>query len=145
MADLTITAAEVAPVRVLEQSTGPAHEAIDAGEAVYLVAATGKYALADENAAWPADRLNGIAISSANQANITITVVKKGIIDLGDALDAMDYGDPVYLSATAGKLSDVSVGDGRIVGQVVPGWGATTADKLLSVDLSVAAIVMESA
>lgn len=145
MAALTITPADVAPVRVIEQSTGPANEAIDAGEAVYMVAATGKYALADENATWPAERVAGISIQNASEAGITITVVKKGIIDLGDALDGMDFGDPVFLSQTAGKLEDATVGAGIIVGQVVPGWGATTADKLLSVDLSVAVVTMESA
>lgn len=144
MADLTITAADVAPVSVIEQSTGPANEVVDAGEAVYMLAASGKYALADEDGTWPTKRVKGISITSA-VANGTITVVQKGIVDLGDALDGMDYGDPVFLSDTPGKLADADPGAGVIVGQVVPGWAATTADKLLSFDVSVATIVMESA
>jgi len=135
MADLSITATDVAPVKVIEQVTGPAAAAIDAGEAVYYVAADGTFNLADEDVAAPVNEPEGIAITTANQANITITVVKKGLLDLGDALDGMGYGATVYLSATAGKLADADPGNAVVIGEVVPAWGATTADKLLRVDL----------
>jgi hypothetical protein len=135
MGDLTITAADVAAVEVIEQFTAPAHEAITPGQAVYFVAATGKVGLADENAGAPLDHPVGVAIIEANAANITITAVRKGLIDLGDALDSLDYDAIVYLSATAGKLADADPGNTKVVGRVVPGWGYTTADKLLRVDL----------
>lgn len=135
MSDLTITAADVALVEAIEQFTAPAHEVITAGQPVYYVAATGKVGLADEDGAAPLNEPEGIAITGANQANITITVVKKGLVDLGDALAGMDYGATVYLSATPGKLADATAGHAVVVGEVVPAWGAATADKLLRVDL----------
>jgi hypothetical protein len=135
MSDLSITATDVAPVKVIEQFTAPAHEAIDAGEAVYFVAATGKVGLADENGSAPLNEPEGIAITTANQANITVTVVKQGIIDVGDALAGLDYGATVYLSQTAGLLADADPANGVVIGEVVPAFGATTADKLLRIDL----------
>lgn len=132
MTDLTITAAEVAPVYIIKQRTGPANEAVDAGEVVYRVAASGKLALADANVAAPANEPDGVSLTTTLQQNDTMTYVIDGIIDLGDALDGMNYGDNVYLSATAGKMADADdAGTGIVVGEVVPAWGATTADKLL--------------
>ncbi len=135
MADLTITATGVSPVKVIEQHTVPAHEAVDAGEAIYLVAATGKAGLADENVATPVNNPLGISIKTANQANIEMTFLTKGLVDLGDALDGMDYGETVWLSATAGKLADADPGNSIVVGVVWPVFGATTADKVLRIDL----------
>lgn len=135
MADLTITSTDVAAVKVIEQDTAPSHEAIDAGEALYYVAATGKVGLADGNGAAPLNDPKGIAIKTANAAGITVTFVKKGVIDLGDALAGLNFDDPVYLSHTPGALADADPGTTIIVGRVVPGWGYTTADKLLRIDL----------
>ncbi len=133
--DLTVTAADVAAVSVIEQDTAPANEAVNAGQAVAYVAASGKAALADSNGAAPLNSPKGIAIKTANVAGITITFVKKGVLDLGDALDGLNFNDPVYLSRTPGMLSDVDPGETILLGRVVPGWGATTADKLLRIDL----------
>lgn len=133
MADLTIVAADVSPVKIVSQWTGPAHEALNAGSPVYLVAATGKAGKADANAAAPANEVEGIAIKTAANANDTITYVIEGWVDLGDALSALDYGAPVWLSNTAGALADADPGAGVIVGEVWPAFGHTTADKLLYV------------
>jgi len=133
--NLSITATDVAPVLVIEQTTAPAHEAIDAGEMVYLVAATGKLGLADQDESAPLNHPVGVAITTANAANITVTVVRKGILDLGDALASLNFDDIVYLSGTAGAMADGDPGNTIVVGRVVPGWGYTTADKLLRVDL----------
>jgi hypothetical protein len=143
MANLTITAADVAPVKVIEQITGPAAAAITAGQAVYLVAATGQFALADEDATAPADAVLGVAIGNANQARMEITVVLDGWLDLGTApLADMDFGAAVFLSDTAGALADADPGNGIIIGHVVPGWGSTSADRLLRVKV-VPAVVLE--
>lgn len=131
MADLVITPAKVAPVRVIEQFTAPAAEAIDAGEYVRIDTTTGKAALGNGSSAGEA-RLGGIAINSA-VAGQAVTVVRYGVIDVGDALDALTYDDDVYLSDTDGKLADAEGTVGVYVGTVVPGWGNTTADKLLRV------------
>ena len=137
MTDLTIVPAEVAPVQVIEQATAPAHEALNAGDAVYLVAATGKPGLADEDGSAPLNSPVGVAIKTALQANDPVTYIKKGLVDLGDALDGMDFGDIVYLSATAGNMADADPANGVVMGTVVPAYGhtGTTADKLLRLDL----------
>lgn len=136
MADLAVTAADVAAVRVIEQITAPAAEAIDAGEVVRYDTATGRLALGNGTTAAEA-RVVGVAINSASQAGDTITAITQGIVDLGDALDALDYDAPVYASDTDGTLGGAA-GDATvdvIVGRVIPGWGHTTADKLLRVAL----------
>lgn len=131
--NLSITAADVAVVESIEQVTGPAGEEIDAGEVVYLDSSSGKFKLADQGEADQND-VEGVAIITANAANITITVLRKGLLDVGDALSGLDYGALVYLSDTAGKIYDEDPGNAIVVGQVVPAWGYSTADKLLRVD-----------
>lgn len=133
MTDLTITTCT--PVKIIEQFTGPAHEAMEAGNAVYLVAASGKFGLADENGSAPVNEPEGVSIKTALQQNDTVTIVKKGYLDIGNVLTALAYGAPVYLSATAGKLADADPGNAIVIGEVWPAFGNTTADKLLRVDL----------
>lgn len=132
-ANLSITATDVAAVKVIDQLTLPAAEEIDAGEVVFLNT-DGEWELADQDEAAEDDPW-GIAIRNANQAHIAITVVKKGYLDLGDALDGLDIGAVVYLSATPGAIYDSDPGNTIEVGKVCAAFGATTADKLLMVDL----------
>ena len=132
MADLVITVCE--PVEVIEQATGPAAEAVAKGQYTRLQTTTGDIELGNATTAAEA-RNGGLAIQEATQAGDTITYVKKGIVDVGDALDALAYDADVYLSDTDGTLADAAGTVSKIVGTVVPGNGATTADKLLRVDL----------
>ena len=134
MANLTVTAADVAPVKVLEQYTAPAAEAITVGQVVRLDTTAGTWTLANGSAAGEARGL-GIAISAANQAGIAITAVIKGVLDMGDALGDLTYDDDVFLSDTDGTLADAAGTVSLIVGRVVPGFASTTPDKLLRVDL----------
>jgi hypothetical protein len=136
MTELTITASEVAPVEVIEQITAPTDEVITAGQMVRLSTTTGKLTKANGSSAAEA-RTCGIAIESAEVAGLTITAIRKGVVDIGDALGDLTYDDDVYLDDTDGKLTDTSgeSSQTKLVGTVVPGWGATTADKLLRVDL----------
>ena len=61
MADLTMpTATDVAAVKVIEQMTGPAAAAINAGTPVYMSTTTGQFTAADGSAA--TDR-RGAAVS----------------------------------------------------------------------------------
>ncbi len=131
MTDLTITSCT--PVKVVKQWTGPAAAAIDPGEAVYMVAATGYYNLADANGSSPVNEPEGVAIKKALQGGDTVSVVMEGWVDVGNALTALDYGAPVFLSRTAGALCDADEGDGILIGEVWPAFGNTTADKLLYV------------
>ena len=133
MANLGITASDVAPVEVIEQFTGPAAESINAGQYVRYNVTTGKIELGNATTAAEA-RSGGIAITSAG-AGETVTAVRKGIVDVGDALTALAYDADVYLSDTDGTLADAAGTVSKIVGTVVPVWGYTTADKALRVDL----------
>lgn len=134
MGDLSITATDVSPVEVIEQFTGPAAEAINAGTYVrynvtYGTIEKGKGTETAEC------RKGGIAITTANAANITITAVRKGVLELGDALGDLAYDADVFLSNTDGVLATSAGSVSTIVGTVVPVWGSTTADKALRVDL----------
>jgi len=135
-ADLTIVTTDVHPVLVIEQFTGPVAEAIDRGEVVCIAAANGLLALADKGESAPVNRPAGIAFVDGYEANISITCLKKGILDVGDALSGLNYGVPVYLSDTAGKIYDTDPTGSTILGYVIPAWhGTGTADKLLWIDL----------
>ncbi|MGP1664473.1 MAG: hypothetical protein ACTS5I_00870 [Rhodanobacter sp.] len=137
MADITITPADVRIVRIVEMlPDGPANEALGAGEVVRLDTTTGFYTPANGTAAGEA-RPVGIAVTTANYANATISVMKSGILDVGDALDALAYDLPLYNADTDGALGSAA-GDAtvdNIVGRVVAGWADTAGDKLLLVDL----------
>jgi hypothetical protein len=134
MANLTITASRVAPVRVIEKITGPAAEAITAGQSCRLDTTTGQITSGNASSAAEA-RSGGIAIDAANAAGITVTIVRKGWIDIGDALSALAYDADVFLSDTDGTLATTAGTTSKVIGTVVPAFGATTADKLLRVDL----------
>lgn len=129
MADLTITTCD--QVQVIQQFTGPAAEAIAEGDRCRFDATTGQIALGNGTTAAEV-KAGGIAVNAA-AAGATVTIINQGIVDVGNALDALNYGADVYVSDTDGQFS-TEVGDSTvdvIVGQVIPGWGHTTADKLL--------------
>lgn len=134
MANLSITASRVAPVRVIEKITAPAAEAITAGQYVRLDTTTGQLTPGNGTSAGEARR-GGIAVETANAAGVTITAVRKGLVDIGDAMSAMAYDADVFLSDTDGTLATTAGTTSLVVGTVVPAFGATTADKLLRVDL----------
>lgn len=138
MANLTITAADVAAIEVFEQVTLPAAEAIDAGEVVRMDTSTGRATLSNATDA-AEGRAIGVALRSVT-AGLPVTIVKRGILDVGDALASEDYDEALLLSDTDGKIDD---GDGSPttsvqVGRVYPIFaaGSLTADKALFVDIS---------
>lgn len=133
MANLTVTAADVALVvgDSEHQFTGPAAEAISAGQYVRLNTSSGKIALGNGTSAAEVGYTRGIALMSA-AANEALTMATAGaIVDLGDALDALAFDAAVYVSDTDGTLADAAGTTSSIVGRVVPGFAATTPDKLL--------------
>ena len=137
MADLTITPADVAPVLVREQFTVPAAVALTEGKVVYVTTG-GTAALADGSASGTAAAaaIKGVCVQKATTANETVTCVRQGLVDLGDALGDLAIGASVYLSDTdTGVMGDTAGTSSVVVGTVVPGWGATTPDKLLRVNL----------
>lgn len=134
MALLTVTASLVKVVEVTEQFTGGAGVAIDAGVAVKYNLSTGLIDKAKATTSALA-RCVGIAVTSTSRQPNAPTIVRKGILDVGEALAALDYGVEVYLSDTDGRLDTAAGTVSKVVGTVVPGYGNTTPDKLLRVDL----------
>lgn len=76
----------------------------------------------------------GFACIESDRVGQAITVMRDGLLDIGNALSEVAYYAPIYLSDTDGQLSD-SAGDSTvdlIIGRCVPGHGSyPTADKLL--------------
>jgi hypothetical protein len=119
MADLALTAAQVRVTKGnCEVHTGIASAAITVGQPVYIVTATGKYAVADANGASPLNTVRGIALNTA-AAGKAVDVLVRGFL-YGFTLTAVDYGAQVFVSDTAGSLADAagtaSLPVGRCVG-----------------------------
>lgn len=129
MTDLAITVCR--PVDVREKFTGPAATAITLGQYCRLDTSTGKITPGRGTTA-PGARTGGIALNTV-AAGETVTVVRLGILDVGNALSALAFDADVYLSDTSiGVLADGAGTVSKIVGTVVPGWASgATADKLL--------------
>lgn len=135
MATLTVSAGRVARINSDFEDifTGPAGEAITAGQYVRYNTTTGQIELGNGSSVGEARR-GGLALKSAAIGE-RLSVMRKGIVDLGDALGGLTYDDDVYLSDTDGVLADAQGTVALIVGTVIPIWGHTTADKALRVDL----------
>lgn len=132
MADLSaVTEADVRAVYVVEQYTLPAGEAITAGQVVGIDA-NGKAVKADADTGPIMSK--GIALNSA-AANMPVTILAKGLVDLGDIFTGTAVNASVYSSGTAGRLADAAVGGLAAIGTVHPAWGYTTVDKLMRVEL----------
>ena len=131
---LSITAADMTPVEVFEQWTGPAAEVITAGQMVRLDTTSGKATLSNATTAAEA-RTRGMAITGAGVAGLTLTVVKRGVLDIGEAMAALDYDQAIYLDNTDGAVGTAAGTVSLVVGRVVPAWGYSTADKLFHLDV----------
>ncbi len=80
------------------------------------------------------NNFQGFAVIKAERVGRSVTVVRGGLIDVGDALDAMAFGAPVYLSDTDGQLDTAAGTTTVIVGRVHPIWSGTVANKILKVE-----------
>lgn len=99
----------------VDQSMTPAVSGspLDAGSYVSQDA-SGRYVLGGTNG-------GGIVVETVLTANAPISVLKKGILDVGDALQSLDPGTPVY-GTPAGGLDTAATGNTRI-GTVEAGRG----------------------
>lgn len=137
MADLTITAANVVAGSNARTVHGVAGVAITAGQVVYLDSATtGKWQLADNNAASAAARQpHGIALNNAS-LNQPIAVQTDGPITIGATLTA---GVAYYLSDTPGGIcpvADLSTGEYPTV------LGMATSTTVLDVDIQSSGVAL---
>ena len=105
MADIALTAAQIAPVFPQEAEIFDmiAAVAITQGQAVYENSA-GKAALADGNAGSGAEQFRGIALNAAG-AGQAVSVLKRGHV-YGFTITGLAYDAVAYLSDTAGALAD---------------------------------------
>lgn len=131
MADLTITTVRI--VESIEQFDLPEAEALAPGNAVRIDTTTGQATGANGTDA--AESLVVGIVAEEDEAGAVVTVIKQGLLDVGEALAGMDYGEPVYLSDTDKTLADAAGTVSKVVGYVASGWGATAADRLLRVNL----------
>jgi hypothetical protein len=119
MAAVAKTIAQIALVDPLKATVKSyiANEAIDAGEAVYIVAASGNAALADANAAG-LEQFRGIALNSVGVGQ-AVDVVEDGEV-AGFTLTG-NYDTLIYVGDTPGGLDTVASTTKTVVaGRVVP-------------------------
>jgi hypothetical protein len=120
MADLTLTAAQIAPVfphdaKIYDIIAGVA---VTAGQAV-RENTSGKAALCDANAGSGAEKFYGLALKTKGIGQ-GLSVLKEGHV-YGFDLSSLAYGALVYLSDTAGALADTpSTTNSVPVGFVAP-------------------------
>ena len=134
MTNLTITASAVALVGAVETLTLPDGEAVTAGQVARLDVSTG-YATKANGTTKAEARAIGVAVRSSRFVNEAVHFVKRGLLDLGAALDDIALDAIIYLSDTDGTLADTPGTIAIPIGRVVPGFAQTAADKLLYVDI----------
>lgn len=137
MSDITPTAADVGVVKVIEMATGPPAETITVGQWVRLDTSSGKWTLGNGSGASEA-RSGGLVVAISGDG--TLSVLRQGDADIGDALSSLAYDLPIYLSDTDGALGTAASdsAENKIVGTVVPRFtkelgSGGVADKLLRV------------
>lgn len=126
-ADLVIS--KCRQVEVVQQFTGPAVEAIAVGQRCRFDATTGKIALGNGTNAAEAAR-GGIAVHAAAIGE-TVIIINQGLVDVGEALAALNFGALVYVSDTDGTFADTAGTVSVAAGMVIPVWGSPTADRVL--------------
>lgn len=130
MADITVTAAQVRRVYPDrdEAYDVTASSAVTAGQPVYAVTGTGKYAAADGSAAGTA-QVRGLALNDA-AAGESFTMLVRGVV-AGFTLTSQNFDDRIYLSDTnTGILADSAGTVSIVVGRVVRA-NDSSATKLL--------------
>ncbi len=142
MTDITVTAAQVAPVfsrfGKAEIYDAIASVTITAGQAVYIVAASGQLALADATTGGAQLlQYRGIALNGGG-AGQAISFIMHGAV-YGFTLSGMNYDAIVYLSNNAGNLADTTDGDVNIECGRVMAMSDADATRVLFVDVDMAA------
>lgn len=137
MTNLSITAADVSPVKIFDDLPAvpiASGETIVKGNYARVDASTGK--ATGGNASSAGEVGFGGIVFSDDGANV-VRFTRHAILDVGEALVGLNFGALVYLSDTDKTLADSNGTVNTKVGFVGPGFGATTADKLLYVEIEV--------
>jgi hypothetical protein len=136
MGNLTIDATAVRLVRGSDEVllTAPMGEAGTAGQYFRLNTTTGKLEKGNGTTTGEVGTVGGILLDTVATINLTGTIALRGskaILDLGEAVAAMAFDASVFLSDTDATLADTAGTVSTVLAKVVPGWNATTADKLV--------------
>ncbi len=139
MPDLAV----VARMRLIEDrgsDTLPAAAALGPGVVCRTDGTTGKATTANASAAGTAGAIGLNLSHKLTVANQPAHLLRRGKVALYDAgganiLDGLAYGAQVYLSNTAGRLSDTAGTVSVVVGRVIPLWDQPTPTKILDLDL----------
>jgi hypothetical protein len=129
MPDLTITSVRI--VDWIDKHDAPSNEVF--GFEAVRFASNGTVTPANGTTTTEAN-FQGIATIESDRIGKAITVVRDGLLDVGEALVGLAPGDAIYLSDTDGTLATTAGTVSVIVGRVEPGnANGTTADLLLRV------------
>lgn len=133
MADLTVTAAHIAPVFPLKADIHDylAAESITKGQAVYFTS-SGRVGVADANVAGK-QQCRGIALNAAGVGQ-AVSVLHRGHV-YGFGVSALNADALVYLSDTAGALADAAGTLNVRVGRVVA-LADSAGSKILFIDIN---------
>ena len=120
MADISLTAAKVAPVFPMLAKIFPqiAGEDLTAGQVVYLDTVTGKVKKCAAGGAAPANTLFGMALQTVSAGN-AVAVLFEGHV-AGFNISGLNYAATLYASNTAGALADAAGTTNLPAGKVVP-------------------------
>lgn len=130
MAALTVVATTVEVVQTIQQLTAPANADSTRGWIMRFDTSSGKWVRATSASAGTAGTVRGMAVKTV-KANFGLTVVRHGIMNLGEALAALAFDAPVYLNDD-GSLGDAAGTVSIVLGRVIPGWASgSNVDKLL--------------
>ena len=92
--------------------------AITAGQALYVVAATGRVALSNSSAANALAVFRGIALNTVG-IGYAVEVLEEGYVD-GFEIAALAFDASVYLQDTAGAIGTAAGTVSAVIGKVVP-------------------------
>lgn len=128
MPDLVITSARI--VSWVDKFDAPSNEVF--GFEAVRYAADSSVTPANATTATEANT-QGLAVIESDRVGQAVTVVRDGIVDIGEALAGLAAGDPIYLSNTDGTLATTAGTESVIFGRVEAGWAGLTADLLLRI------------
>lgn len=136
MANLTISTCRIVRASDKDLVTAPVAEAGTPGQYFRLNTTTGKLEKGNATTAAELGNIAGPLVDAQPTVGLPGTIVladSNAIVDLGDALDALAFDAPVFVSDTDATLADSAGTVSRKMGDIVPAFGnaSGTSDKLL--------------
>lgn len=136
MANLTVSTCRLVRGSDEVLLTAPVAEAGTSGQYYRLNTTTGKLEKGNATSAAELGNIAGPLVDAVPTVGLPGTIVladSNALVDLGDALDALAFDAPVFVSDTDATLADSAGTVSRKMGDVVPAFGNSsgTADKLL--------------